>query len=91
MGQRYSEEFKLEVLEYLSSMKTVFQTASRFRVHPSTIYVWRRNLIRAVKEKQALRPLIPDQETIQKLRERVSTLEHENAVLKEATKIYFQS
>jgi transposase-like protein len=90
MGHRYSEGFKLEVLEYLSSMKTVFQTARRFCVHPSTIYVWRRNSARTIEEKQDLQPLAPSQETIQKLKERVAILEHENAVLKEATKIYLQ-
>lgn len=90
MGHRYSEGFKLEVLEYLSNVRTVFQTATRFRVHPSTIYAWRRNLMRSIEEEQAPQPLAPAQETIQKLKERVAILEHENAVLKEATKIYLQ-
>ncbi len=88
MGYRYPEEFKVEVLAYLSKVGNVFNVASRFRVHPSTVYIWRRNFLQAVADSRMQPAPDQEQEPIQKLKEKIAFLERENAVLKEAVRIY---
>lgn len=89
MKNSYPNSFKLIVLQHLERNGSIAETARRFCVHPSTVYAWKCiGVNEFLRRGQASMP-IPAADIDQKLEERLHFLEKENAVLREAAKLYF--
>ncbi len=89
MKNSYSNNFKLAVLQHVERSGSIAETARRFCVHPSTVYAWKCiGTKEFLRREQASMPS-PAADIDQKLEERLHFLEKENAVLREAAKLYF--
>ncbi|MEJ2795690.1 helix-turn-helix domain-containing protein [Iodobacter sp. LRB] len=86
----YSLIFKIEVLRYVEKVGSVAKAAHKFRMHPSTIYSWKYIGIKEFQNRAGTVVLPPPvaENNSQKLEKRLHFLEKENAVLREATKLY---
>lgn len=88
MKHHYPDHLKIEVLQHLEKVGSVTQAARKFSIHPSTVYGWKHIGLAAFRQRASLCPppanAVPSDPTA-----RIQRLEQENAVLREAAKLYF--
>lgn len=88
MKNSYPNHLKIEVLQYLEKVGSIAKASRKYGVHPSTVYGWKYTglqefLRREPRAQPDCKLNSPD------LAQRVKQLEQENAVLREAAKLYF--
>ena len=90
MKNIYQNQFKIEVLQYISKGNKIAKASRKFNIHPSTIYAWTQIGIEGFLLREP-RPsnLVPEQPLTSSLTRRMQQLEEENAVLRQAAKLYF--
>jgi len=89
MKNSYPNHFKVEVLQYLEKVGSVAKASRKFRVHPSTVYGWKYIGIQEFLKSGPAVSSFPESGSDRKLKERLHLLERENAVLREAARLYF--
>lgn len=88
MKHHYPDDLKIEVLQHLEKVGSVSQAALKFSIHPSTVYGWKHIGLEAFRKRVSLaKP--PTNQVYEDHIARIQRLEQENAVLREAAKLYF--
>ncbi len=88
MKHHYPDHLKIEVLKHLEKVGSVTQVAHKFSIHPSTVYGWKHIGLEAFRKRAAL-AMAPANPESADSSARIQRLEQENAVLREAAKLYF--
>ncbi|WP_288841652.1 IS630 transposase-related protein [uncultured Deefgea sp.] len=91
MKNIYENHFKIEVLQYLGKGNKIAKASHKFNVHPSTIYAWTQIGIEGFLSRGQVHTS-PEPEPVAAasgLARRMQQLEQENAVLRQAAKLYF--
>ncbi|MBM5572095.1 MULTISPECIES: hypothetical protein [Chitinibacteraceae] len=90
MKNFYQNHFKIETLQYLRRVGSLTKAARRFDVHPSTLATWQRIGLEEFmkRELQNTKTLEPRKST-HELEQRIQRLEQENAVLRQAARLFF--
>ncbi len=88
MKHHYPDSLKIEVLQHLEKVGSVSEAARKFSIHPSTVYGWQHIGVEAFR-KRASRTEPPAYPAPEDAIARIQRLEQENAVLREAAKLYF--
>lgn len=90
MKNIYENHFKIEVLQYLGKGNKIAKASRKFNVHPSTIYAWTQIGIEGFLSRSPVRTSpVPEPTASTALARRMQQLEQENAVLRQAAKLYF--
>lgn len=90
MKNIYQNHFKIEVLQYISKGNNISKASRKFNIHPSTIYAWVKIGLECFLSREGLRSnQIATRVIAPNLERRMQQLEQENAVLRQAAKLYF--
>lgn len=76
------------MLQHLEKVGSLTQAARKFSIHPSTVYGWKHIGLAAFCQRASLCPP-PANAVSTDPNARIQRLEQENAVLREAAKLYF--
>lgn len=88
MKHHYPDDLKIEVLQHLEKVGSVSQAARKFSIHPSTVYGWKHIGLEAFRKRASLAQPSASQVPADPMA-RIRRLEQENAILREAAKLYF--
>ena len=83
-GNRYTEDFKKQVVELYHSGKSAIKLSREYGILPGTIYKWIKDFTPIVTDEGKTM----NQHDIKALEKRIKELEMENEILKKATAIF---
>jgi transposase len=83
-GNRYSNEFKQQIVELFQSGQTVSKLSREYGIPTGTIYKWTKELTPVITEDG--KTVTPKE--VKALEKRIRELEMENEILKKATAIF---
>ncbi|MCX7205653.1 MAG: hypothetical protein NT086_06645 [Proteobacteria bacterium] len=90
MKKFYQNHFKIETLQYLRKVGSLPKTALRFDVHPSTLATWQRIGLEEFMKRESQHAHSIEPLKFQQPHElRIQRLEQENAVLRQAARLFF--
>lgn len=86
----YTIEFKRQALELAESLGNASKAAEQLGISPSCIYQWQSKSEKILGPGVSLKPVLSDQEELQRLRREVSELKKVNHILKSAAAFFSQ-